>query len=105
MRALSTAAAPTDRVEGPEGVHAVVTPASCHVADRRGMSFVSPAVTLDELATVLRARTTGDVYLPSDPEFAEQAKTAGLRIVYMTPDEEKALSDRLVDSAQEYLKK
>lgn len=40
-----------------------------------------------------------------DPEFAEQAKTAGLRIVYMTPDEEKALSDRLVDSAQEYLKK
>lgn len=39
-----------------------------------------------------------------DPEFKQKAADAGLRIVYMTPAEEEALSASLVKAAQENLK-
>ena len=39
-----------------------------------------------------------------DPEFVQKAADAGLRLVYMTPEEEEELSASLVAAAKENLK-
>lgn len=60
-------------------------------------AFLAPAGLPEDIHVKLVAaiKTAMD-----DPEFKQKAADAGLPLVYMTPDEEKALSESLVESAK-----
>lgn len=63
-------------------------------------AFLAPAGLPDDVRTRLVDSIRAAI---EDPEFQQKAEDAGLRIVYMTPEEEEALSNSLVEAAQQYL--